>query len=203
MLSSASQFLIHAERFHFHFSCLIFFYTKPALNSFEPSRRLIPENFAERRPMRVLSWKVTTSLCSAENECARAALHKHSDPQWPLHLPTHMTCVWLMFSHSSCGWNPWKADWRLLTGLFTHNNWDSQTDCRENVPRRSKFLKKKEEKKELSTDPVIFKAISHPRSLFFYSFFVICVHVLWGHFHRALIKLSINLLPSKIFPFLS
>lgn len=33
--------------------------------------------------------------------------------------------------------------------------------------------------------------------------FVICSHVLWGHFYRALIKPSINLLPSKNLPLFS
>lgn len=117
-----------AERFHFHFSCLIFSDMKPVPNPFEPSCRLIPGNFAERSPTRDLSWEVTTPPRSAENERARAAIHKHGDPQRhprPLHPPPRAS-VWLA---GRCGRSCLRACWRHLAALFMHNNWDSWTEC--------------------------------------------------------------------------
>lgn len=83
-----------AERFHFHFSCLIFFLHETGA---ELIWALVSFDRWEFCLTRVLSWEVTTPLCSVEN--ARTAIHKHGDPRRPSPLPPPArSSVWLAFS---------------------------------------------------------------------------------------------------------
>lgn len=161
-----------AERFHFHFSCLIFFLHETgaeliwALVSFDPGEFCLT---------RVLSWEVTTPLCSVENERARAAIHKHGDPRRPSPLPPPARAPpfdW-HFHSSRCGRSCLRARWRLLTGLFMHNNWDSWTECWTNSPPSCYTTARFHHFFNVSTDPAILKAVSHLHLYLYIYLFII------------------------------